>query len=66
MMNSVDVKEETFEYVAKWTMRFGKHKGILFFSDVPQDYLKWCYEKGIINNERVEGYLESRFGVSGE
>lgn len=65
MMNSNDVKEETFEYVAKWTMRFGKYKGVAF-ADVPQDYLKWCYEKGIINNERVEGYLESRFGDSGE
>lgn len=27
-MDSVDVKEETFEYVSKWTMRFGKHKGL--------------------------------------
>lgn len=65
MMKSNDVKEETFEYVAKWTMRFGKHKGVAF-ADVPQDYLKWCYEKGIINNDRVEGYLESLFGDSGE
>ena len=54
-MDSVDVKEETFEYVSKWTMRFGKHK-------VYVDYLKWCYKNGVIKNERVEGYLEELFG----
>ena len=61
MMDSIDVKEETFEYVAKWTMRFGKHKGVVF-ADVPRDYLKWCYENGVIKNDRVEGYLEELFG----
>jgi uncharacterized protein (DUF3820 family) len=61
MMDSVDAKEGSFEYVAKWTMRFGKHKGVVF-SEVPVDYLKWCYKNGVIKNERVEGYLEELFG----
>ena len=59
-MDSVDVIEETFEYVSKWTMRFGKHRVV--FSEVPVDYLKWCYKNGVIKNERVEGYLEELFG----
>ena len=36
-------------------------RGVVF-SEVPVDYLKWCYKNGVIKNERVEGYLEELFG----
>jgi uncharacterized protein (DUF3820 family) len=54
-------KSEAFDFVAEWTMRFGKHKGTMF-KDIDDNYLKWCYENGVVNNGSVKGYLASRFG----
>ena len=49
-------------YVSNWTVLFGKHKNTKF-KDVPADYLRWCYERGVCDkNEKVAGYLEARFG----
>jgi uncharacterized protein (DUF3820 family) len=69
-MSSVELpvdtqEEENFDYVNKWTMRFGKNKGVMF-GEIDDQYLRWCYKNGIIKNEKVEGYLESRFGESGD
>ena len=51
--------EESYDYVAKWEVRFGKHKGVLF-KDVPDDYLNWAWNKGVINNEKVNNYISDR------
>jgi uncharacterized protein (DUF3820 family) len=54
-------KSEKFDFVAEWTMRFGKHNGAMF-KNIGDDYLKWCYENDVVNNGNVKGYLASRFG----
>jgi uncharacterized protein (DUF3820 family) len=62
MADSEENKSETFDYVSNWTVLFGKHKNTKF-KDVPADYLRWCYERGVCDkNEKVAGYLEARFG----
>ena len=50
---------ESYEYVGKWKILFGKHKNTIY-DDVPVTYLKWCDENNIINNEKVKGYIKER------
>ena len=53
---------ESYDYVAQWEIKFGKHKSSLF-KDVPDDYLKWAWNKGIINNEKVNNYIADRLDL---
>lgn len=50
---------DILKIVEKWKILFGKHKGSLY-GEVPDDYLKWCYDQGIIKNEKVNEYIEER------
>ena len=51
--------KDILNIVGKWKILFGKHKGIVY-GEVPDDYLKWCYDEGIIKNEKVNEYIEER------
>ena len=52
-------KSESYEYVGKWKILFGKHKNTIY-EDVPTAYLKWCDENDIIKHEKVKGYIKER------
>ena len=70
-----------FEYVAKWSVKFGKYKlknktfgdlaGLISPRGADKDYLVWCYNKGMWDNQKfdsnekikafVEDYVINKF-----
>ena len=54
--------EKTYEYVGKWKILFGMHKG-KFYKDIDDDYLKWVWDKGIVNNDKVNEYISERLNL---
>lgn len=47
-----------YHIISKWKILFGKYKGNCF-KDIPQDYLKWCYNKKLFlpRNKRIHDYI---------
>jgi uncharacterized protein (DUF3820 family) len=60
--NTETTDEKTYEYVGEWKLLFGKHKGTPFRS-CPDDYLKWMWEKGVSNNDKVNEYISQRLNL---
>ena len=56
---TADNNDESYEYVGKWDVKFGKHKGVLF-SEVPDAYLRWAWENGVIKNDNINNYIADR------
>jgi uncharacterized protein (DUF3820 family) len=48
--------------VENWKILFGKYKGMQY-GEIPDDYLKWCYDADIIKNEKVNDYIEERLNL---
>ena len=57
-----DDATESYEYVGKWKVLFGKHKGTPF-KDIPDGYLKWMWQKGVSNNDKVNEYISERLNL---
>lgn len=57
-----DDATESYEYVSKWKVLFGKHKGTPF-KDIPDGYLKWMWQKGVSNNDKVNEYISERLNL---
>jgi len=64
MPNTSEAKTQLSNYkiVENWKILFGKHKGS-HYGEITDDYLKWCYDNGIIKNEKVNEYIEERLDL---
>jgi uncharacterized protein (DUF3820 family) len=51
-----------YKIVENWKILFGKHKGA-HYGEIPDGYLRWCYDNGIIKNEKVNEYIEERLDL---
>lgn len=65
--NSKQIKKiketiDNYKMVEQWKILFGKHKGTTY-GELPDDYLEWCYNNGIIKNDKVNEYIEERLDL---
>jgi len=54
--------EKTYGYVGQWRVLFGMHKGKIW-KNVDDTYLKWVWDKGIVNNDKVNEYISERLNL---